>query len=215
MKTTKRILLGIVFTGFFAAALAFSSVAAAKYYAGVRKPLAGISVRYRTLVRPVPDAPPDLIFNGDPQTPAFSVPEGVTASGTGPKTHAGTYEIVLELDDPAHDTWPDGTTGEKRIQWRILPKPLAPPNVPETDFVYDGTAFSPTMDGGSPEVVVTGDRTATGSGQYVIRFRLPDPVDYVWTDQTTAEKTVPWQIGICRIGTVLYPSITAAFATDL
>lgn len=65
-----------------------------------------------------------LTYNGTRQT---GVPSGAayTVSG-GSASGAGNYEASVSLKDKANTTWADGTTADKKIQWKInkAPNPL-------------------------------------------------------------------------------------------
>ncbi|MBR4767458.1 MAG: hypothetical protein IK088_00600, partial [Lachnospiraceae bacterium] len=190
------------------------SEAVGKYRAGTMKEVSGVRVRIKTLTIPVPESPGDFIFSGTTVSPAFAVPFGASLSGETEGVHAGTYTVVCSLEDPDHSVWPDGTTGDKEITWRILPLVVPKPELIDGKCAYSGEAEEPTYGPVSPYVVTTGQLSAVLPGDYRMGVQLRDDLDYAWEDGTTAPVFFDWQIGVCRIGSILYPSVTAAFQTD-
>ena len=185
-----------------------------KYVTGVRKTSGTIRVVIKTLTFPIPDGLDPIVYDGELHSPDFSVPEYISVTGETSATDAGSYEVIYHLDDP-HSQWEDGTTEDKIVVWQIVPKVVPVPEVNDTVKIYTADTLSPTIGSVTQDVTVTGSVSGTDPGYYSVNFDLPDTRNYVWSDNTSGTKSYDWMIGVCRIGTVLYPSVTEAFDTDL
>lgn len=58
-------------------------------------------------------------YNGQQQSGFDTANPQVAFSGQVSATHAGTYNVALNLTDPANYTWEDGTVGTKNATWTI------------------------------------------------------------------------------------------------
>lgn len=69
------------------------------------------------------------------------------------------------------------------------------PTVTDTTQYYTGSAKSPTISSYDTTLInMTGTTSATENGSYTITFTLNDPINYIWNDGTSANKTVTWTI---------------------
>ncbi|MBR4110385.1 MAG: hypothetical protein IKK43_01670, partial [Clostridia bacterium] len=81
-----------------------------------------ISFKILTLTVQIPNSPADKVYNKNAQEHGITIPANtsiVTAKSTTSATDAGTYKVVLELDDSTNYKWSDGTTTNKEITWKI------------------------------------------------------------------------------------------------
>ena len=190
--------------------------AAARYRANMEMRLPEISVVIRTLVAGIPEAPADQIYDRTPKEAGITVPEGVIIEGVTEATDAGEYEVTLRLEDPETSEWEDGTKEEKKIRWRILPRPVPIPTASDLEHVYSGEVKRPSISGLDDEYAEAVGTTETGdAGWHTLAFRLKDPANTKWEDGTINDVPVSWLVGVCRISETLYPSVTEAFQTNL
>lgn len=189
---------------------------AARYRAEMEVEVPEISVVIRTLVLDVPTAPADFIYDRDPKSPEIDVPDGLTVTGITEATNAGEYEITFSLDDPDTSEWSDGTTEDKTIIWKILPRSIPIPTATELEHVYTGEVKAPIVSGLDADYAeVRGTDRTTEAGWHTLRFCLKDAVNTRWENDTTADIPVNWLVGVCRIAETLFPSVTEAFETNL
>ncbi|MBO4539919.1 MAG: InlB B-repeat-containing protein [Clostridia bacterium] len=72
---------------------------------------------------------------------------------------------------------------------------LTVPSLSATEREYTGYSLSPVYENYDGSVMTaSGDLTATNVGSYSICIALNDTNDYVWSDETTAEKVYRWSI---------------------
>ena len=119
----------------------------------------------------------DLTFNGDVQAPVVDAPDVAVVKNEG-GTSAGTYSVEIALSDPSHDTWEDGTKGNKTLEYRILPadiadtqaKPIAPLILengaaePEVSLTFNGKTLAKDTD----FTVTYKDNSAPGTAMIII-----------------------------------------------
>ena len=128
----------------------------------------------------------------------------VNITGTVSATNAGVYEVTLSLKDKENTIWGDVTTGDKTVQWSIVPA-KAYLNTPVTNNVlatkyYTGDVITVTpadftyVEKYSDLFTISGTTSATDAGTYDITLSLKDKVNYCWNDETTKDKTVQWRI---------------------
>lgn len=92
----------------------------------------------------VPPDPVEHVFTGS-EVVAYLDNEYYTVTG-GSAVDAGTYHAVLSLRSPEYCYWPDGSTGDRVVDWTILPR-----TVSVEDFgtipvqTYSGGAMEPAM----------------------------------------------------------------------
>lgn len=88
----------------------------------------------------------DLTYNGEVQAPVIDAPDVTVVRNEG-GTSAGTYSVELALSDPSHDTWEDGSKGNKTIGYKILPADIAGVQVAEIGGVeYTGEEIEPKLE---------------------------------------------------------------------
>lgn len=62
----------------------------------------------------------DLVYSGSVQTPSVSF-DGIHVVNNAGGVNVGEYSVEIALDDPNLDCWKDGTTENKKVEYRILP----------------------------------------------------------------------------------------------
>ncbi len=173
----------------------FSGLGAGTYYAWV-KDLAGnytyVSFAVAKAKVTIPSSPSAKTFNTTAQAHGISIPSTasiVTASSTTSATNAGTYNVVVKLNDTDNYTWSDGTIANKTISWVINKYNLSNATIGAiADQSYTGSAIVPsltvtapipsgkttslvkdtdyTVKGSNNTAVGTGTVTITGTGNY-------------------------------------------------
>lgn len=134
-------------------------------------------------------------YDGTAQSPTISPYDSniVDVSGTVTATDAGTYTVTFHLLN-ASVKWSDNSTADKSDTWTIAPKPVTAPSVTDTSKTYTGSSQSPTIDAFSAtEITQGGTDSATNAGNYSVTFDLAS-ANYIWSDDTTTQKSVSWSI---------------------
>ena len=62
----------------------------------------------------------ELVYSGSVQAPSVSI-DGIHVVKNAGGVNVGEYSVELALDDPVLDCWKDGTTENKKVEYRILP----------------------------------------------------------------------------------------------
>ena len=134
-------------------------------------------------------------YNGSAQSPTVSPYDSnlVEVTGTTTATNAGSYTVTFHLLTP-NVTWADETTADKTDTWEIAQKVVEIPTVTDSSKTYNAALQSPTISAFlASEIIQGGTTSAVNAGTYTISFALTS-ANYVWSDTTTAEKTVSWSI---------------------
>ena len=161
---------------------------------------------------PIPTASTtSFTYTGSAITPTFTYNSTyVTEGGTYSATNADTYTATFTLKDTTNCVWSDGTTAPKSINWTINKISVAVPTASTTSFIYTGSAITPTFTYNSTYVTKGGTYSTTEAGTYTATFTLNDTTNYIWTDNTTAAKSISWSI---TVRTVSVPAINATTFT--
>ena len=98
----------------------------------------------------IPLSPSDKIYNRESQNHGIVIPNHASIVSTGSTikaTNVGTYKVIIQLDDPSNYRWSDGTTENKEILWKILPKSISSftADLGQTEFIYDGEEKKPSI----------------------------------------------------------------------
>ena len=130
-----------------------------------------------------------------------------TVSGTASAKNAGTYSVTVTLKDKTSYVWDDNTTDDKTYNWTISKATVALTTFNVSDITYDGVVHAPTatyidVSGATVNAVtaITKDGTVINAndvknaGAYTLTASLVDKTNYVWDDNTTADKTYNWTI---------------------
>lgn len=141
----------------------------------------------------IPSQSEPLTYNGQSQSPTWANydPERLTIGGELSGTDAGTYTATFT--PTAGNTWGDGTTAAKSVDWIIKCQMLRLPH-PQGSLTYTGEEQSPVwIDYDASRMTIGGDTSASDAGTYAATFT--PMTNYCWTDSSTTAKTVNWTIG--------------------
>lgn len=133
------------------------------------------------------DLPADVTatYDGTPHTYTVADNSPYRVSGTSAYTYAGSYDIVLLLDDPDNNyAWKeaDGTLIEDRIAEAKLIIKKAKVSVPEdVNEPLGQFGYGYIEPVGAPFIVV-GEAYFNQAGDYTIRVKLTDTHNYEWAD---------------------------------
>ena len=145
-------------------------------------------------------------YSGKVITPQFDNynPEALTVSSEATATNAGTYTIVFTPNEGF--MWADGTQDPRRVTWKILPAVVSVPTADKTSFEYNGgNIILPVSGYDSDCSTQTGTANATAVGNYTAKYELKSTQNYIWSDNTTAPKTIGWKV---TVKSIAKPTIT-------
>ena len=149
----------------------------------------------------VPTIADVFTYDGQVKTPVLQnfrddIMTIITDSSVTSATNAGDYSITVRLADGR--LWEDETNTDKIIPWSIGKEIVTVPTIEENNFTYDGTTKRPTVKNFRENIMTivadTSVTSATDAGNYNIIVQLNDTANYEWADNTTENKTLPWQI---------------------
>ena len=135
----------------------------------------------------------ELDYTGASQHPEWENydPDKITIGGDTAATDEGEYQTTFTPKE--NYQWTDSTTETKTISWSIKAGQISVPTVSGT-LTYNGTSQSPVWSGYDTTKMTIGGQTAgVNAGAYTATFT--PKTNYEWTDGTTAEKEVVWNIG--------------------
>ena len=145
-----------------------------------------------------------------------------TVSGTASAKNAGTYLVTVTLKDKTSCVWDDNdnTTADKTVEWTISKATVVLTTSNVSDITYDGEVHAPTatyidVSGATVNAVtaITKDGTVIKANDvknadaYALTASLVDKTNYVWDDNTTADKTYNWTISKANI--TITPTVTS------
>ena len=91
----------------------------------------------------------------------------------------------------------DNWTGlEETVDFEILKDYINIPTPEEISFTYTGFEITPKIKNKPASIfaTTTGDTSATNAGSYTITYSLAKPDEIEWSDGTTENKTITWEI---------------------
>lgn len=141
----------------------------------------------------VPTQTNSLTYNGETQSPVWSVDVSDKADISGATTavNAGTYSITLTPTE--NYCWPDGSIEAKTLTWSIAKVTLEVP-AQVGSLVYNGNAQQPIWSNDSINFCdVAGTESSTNAGTFTVS--LTPYENYQWTDGTDTTQLVDWNIG--------------------
>ncbi len=143
-------------------------------------------------------ATPIYVETGSDITPTISgfFDESMSKSGTLTAKDPGTYTVTINLKDTANNAWDDGSTGPVTISWQIVERQkLNKPTLATASFDETGEDITPTINGfDSEKMEKTGDLTKKEPGTYTITVSLKHTDAYTWSDGSTSDVTLTWDI---------------------
>lgn len=172
---------------------------------------------------------PDPVYNGKAQQPNFTLAGligndgmGVNAKVTQGATvvepiNVGSYTLTLSVSGETYLNYVFGKptltteTSTSHI-YKIIPKPVSLTTSNVSNITYDGVVHAPTatyidVSGATVDAVtaITKDGTVIDANDvknacaYTLTASLVDKTNYVWDDNTTADKTYNWTISKLKI----------------
>lgn len=154
--------------------------------------------------------PGTYVYNGSVQSASFTAydPYAVAITGEPMAADAGTHYVYFNLTSTNNYMWSDGTVEEKTDSWAISPLIVACPTV-AGNYVYNGKSQAVEISAYDHSIVsASGNLSATNAGNYAVIFSLIDPINYRWTDNTTANKSIPWAIAKAMLAV---PTLTGTY----
>ena len=143
-----------------------------------------------------------------------------TVSGTASATNAGNYSVTVTLKDKTSCVWADDTTDDKTYNWTISTATVALTTSNVSNITYDGVVHAPTatytdVSGATVNAVIaiTKDESTINAndvknaGAYTLTASLKDKTNYVWSDNTTDDRTYNWTISKANI--TITPTVTS------
>lgn len=130
----------------------------------------------------VPQQSGVLVYNGNPQTPAWTGydTDAMTAAGALSGTNADTYTVTFTLK--AGHVWKDQGSDPADVEWTIQPKVIETIPSLAKELTYNGSSQSPEWNGYIADALsMSGDLTAVDAGEYATTF-TPNP-NYIWSQE--------------------------------
>lgn len=149
----------------------------------------------RASIAAVPVQNNALAADGSPKSPSWDSydPVKMTIGGDRFGTDAGDYTANFTPTD--NYQWWDGTTETKNAPWTIT-SVIVPIPTQKGSITYDGAAKTPQWDNFDTENCTVQVTPATNAGEHEAVFSL---LAGMWSDGTTAPKTIKWLIGRATI----------------
>ena len=126
--------------------------------------------------------------------------------------NACAYTLTASLVDKTNYVWDDNTTDDKTYNWTISKATVSLTTSNVSNITYDGVVHAPTatyidVSGATVDAVtaITKDGTVIDANDvknacaYTLTASLVDKTNYVWDDNTTADKTYNWTISKLKI----------------
>ena len=138
--------------------------------------------------------------------------DGTVINATDVK-NAGAYTLTASLVDKTNYVWADNKkTDDKTYNWTISKATVSLTTSNVSNITYDGVVHAPTamyidVSGATVDAVtaITKDGTVIDANDvknacaYTLTASLVDKTNYVWDDNTTADKTYNWTISKLKI----------------
>ena len=152
----------------------------------------------RATIAALPTQSNVLAADGTPKSPTWDgyVVGQLTIGGDRFGTNAGDY--TAEFTPTDNYKWWDGSTGMKTATWTIT-SVIVPIPTQKGSLTYTGAAQTPQWDNFDTENCTVSVTPATDAGEHSATFSL---LQGMWSDGTTANKTIKWVIGRATIAAV-------------
>lgn len=108
-------------------------------------------------------------------------------------SEAGTHEVVFSLNDKQNYSWTDTSISDKKVPWKMTCDQVDIPDVANTHLEYNGEWRQPRIGTYDASLISVKLDSQSDVGNYAVTFSLKSN-NYQWTDSTTADKSVPWDI---------------------
>lgn len=152
----------------------------------------------RAVIPALPTQNNALAADGTPKSPTWDgyVVGQLTIGGDRFGTEAGDY--TAEFTPTDNYQWWDGTTDMKTATWTIS-SVIVPIPTQKGSLTYTGAAQTPQWDNFDTENSTVQVTPATDAGEHTATFSL---LAGMWSDGTTANKTIKWVIGRATIAKI-------------
>ena len=152
----------------------------------------------RAVIPALPTQNNALAADGTPKSPTWDgyVVGQLTISGDRFGTEAGDY--TAEFTPTDNYQWWDGTIDMKTATWTIS-SVIVPIPTQKGSLTYTGAAQTPQWDNFDTENSTVQVTPATDAGEHTATFSL---LAGMWSDGTTANKTIKWVIGRATIAKI-------------
>ena len=161
----------------------------------------------RAVISALPTQTGTLVADGTSKTPSWNGYDTnkMTIGGDTSGTAAGEYTATFT--PTSNYKWSDGSTGAKEVKWTIISVLVSIPSQSGT-LTYNGNAQTPKWQNFDNENSSVSVSAKTNAGEYTATFTLKKGM---WTDSTTAAKTIKWTIGRATIAAVPTQSGTLVY----
>ena len=161
----------------------------------------------RAVISALPTQTGTLVADGTSKTPSWNGYDTnkMTIGGDTSGTSAGEYTATFT--PTSNYKWSDGSTGAKEVKWTIISVLVSIPSQSGT-LTYNGSAQTPKWQNFDNENSSVSVSAKTNAGEYTATFTLKKGM---WTDGTTAAKTIKWTIGRATIAAVPAQSGTLVY----
>lgn len=152
----------------------------------------------RAVIPALPTQSNVLAADGTPKSPTWDgyIVGQLTLGGDRFGTEAGDY--TAEFTPTDNYQWWDGTTDMKTATWTIF-SVIVPIPTQKGSLTYTGAAQTPQWDNFDTENSTVQVTPATDAGEHTATFSL---LAGMWSDGTTANKTIKWVIGRATIAKI-------------
>ncbi len=137
------------------------------------------------------------IYNGEEQTYLVHSSAYYTITGIH-ETNAGTYDVIISLDDKNNYEWTNGGTDNVVFEFVIEKQQVAKPNADTKTFTYNGLAQTYTLD--TNALYTISGNVQTYAGNYTVTVALVDNNNYKWADGNSDNLSYEFVIGQKEIG---------------
>ena len=161
----------------------------------------------RAVISALPTQTGTLVADGTSKTPSWNGYDTnkMTIGGDTSGTAAGEYTATFT--PTSNYKWSDGSTGAKEVKWTIISVLVSIPSQSGT-LTYNGSTQTPKWQNFDNENSSVSVSAKTNAGEYMATFTLKKGM---WTDGTTAAKTIKWTIGRATIAAVPAQSGTLVY----
>ena len=145
-------------------------------------------------------------YTGSTITPSFTYDSNMVelvSGGSGTNVAGLPYTAEFKLKDTESCTWSGGGTSNVKIDWYITKLKLSFPKEQTNSLIYKASTSTYTasfdVSVNTTYVSVSGNTITSSNktdivGEHEATFSLRDKTNTCWTDNTTADKTVPWSV---------------------
>ena len=117
----------------------------------------------------------------------------LTIAGQTSGTNVGTYTVTFT--PRGLYCWSDGTRDARTVTWQIYKATVPIPTAAVTSYEYTGNNVTLSVTNYDSNVMnQTGTVTAKNAGNYTATYKLKDAANYTWSDGSTSDKNIAWNI---------------------